>query len=69
MVADDRSVILIRVTHCDPETVAQVTNITAQIFREMIKEMMYDMESSVLDEVGVNAFPQGMKLNVANVAV
>ena len=28
----------------------------------MIKEMMYDMDSSILDEAPINSFPQGMGL-------
>ena len=66
--ADDSSIIRIRVTHPDAEMAANVANTTAQVFREMIKEMMYDMDSSVLDPAVINMFPQGMKLKM-NVAI
>lgn len=49
--ADDSSIIRIKVTHRDPEMVAEVANTTAEVFREMIKEMMYDMDSSALDRM------------------
>lgn len=62
--ADDSSIIRIQVTHLDPDKAAQVANTTAQVFQEIIKEMMYDMDSSVLDPAQVNLFPQGMKLKM-----
>lgn len=62
--ADDSSIIRIQVTHLDPEMAAQVANTTAQVFQEMIKEMMYDMDSSILDPATVNLFPQGMNLKM-----
>lgn len=62
--ADDSSIIRIQVTHVDPDMAAQVANTTAQVFQEMIKEMMYDMDSSILDPALVNLFPQGMRLKM-----
>lgn len=69
--ADDSSIIRINVTHRDPDMAAKVANTAAEAFREVIKEMMYDMDSSVLDEAIVPLAPQGMnlKMNVAIVAV
>lgn len=69
--ADDSSIIRIRVTHSDPEMAVEVANTTAEVFREMIKEMMYDMDSSVLDEAIVPMAAQGMnlKMNILIAAV
>ena len=60
--ADDSSIIRISVNHSDPELASEVANTTAVVFQEMIKSMMYDMDSSILDEATVNSFPQGMNL-------
>lgn len=62
--ADDSSIIRIRVTHSNPDMAAEIANTTAGVFREIIKEMMYDMESSVLDEAIVPMAPQGMNLKM-----
>lgn len=71
VIADESSIIRIKVTHRDPDMAAKVANTTAEVFREMIKEMMYDMDSSVLDEAIVPMASQGMnlKMNVSIAAV
>ena len=61
--SDDSSIIRIKVTHADPELVAEVANMTAIVFQEMIKEMMYDMDSSILDEAVPSYAPQSMNLS------
>lgn len=60
--ADDSSIIRISVRHLDPELGAQVANTVALVFQDMIKEMMYDMDSSILDVAKVSYAPQGMGL-------
>ena len=60
--ADDSSIIRISVKHLDPELGAEVANTVAAVFQEMIKEMMYDMDSSILDVAKVSYVPQGMGL-------
>lgn len=62
--ADDSSIIRINSRHNNPELAAEVANTTAIVFQEMIKSMMYDMDSSILDEATVNIFPQGMNLKI-----
>lgn len=61
--SDDSSIIRIKVTHADPELGAEVANMTAIVFQEMIKEMMYDMDSSILDEAMPSYVPQSMNLS------
>lgn len=61
--SDDSSIIRIKVTHADPELGAEVANMTAIVFQEMIKEMMYDMDSSILDEAVPSYAPQSMNLS------
>lgn len=61
--SDDSSIIRIKVTHADPELGAEVANMTAIVFQEMIKEMMYDMDSSILDEAVPSYVPQSMNLS------
>lgn len=61
--SDDSSIIRIKVTHSDPELGAEVANMTAIVFQEMIKEMMYDMDSSILDEAVPSYAPQSMNLS------
>lgn len=61
--SDDSSIIRIKVTHADPELGAEVANMTAIVFQEMIKEMMYDMDSSILDEAMPSYAPQSMNLS------
>ena len=62
--ADDSSIIRINVRHNNPELAAEVANTTAIVFQEMIESMMYDMDSSILDEATINIFPQGMNLKI-----
>lgn len=61
--SDDSSIIRIKATHADPELGADVANMTAIVFQEMIKEMMYDMDSSILDEAVPSYVPQSMNLS------
>lgn len=61
--SDDSSIIRIKATHADPEIGADVANMTAIVFQEMIKEMTYDMDSSILDEAVPSYVPQSMNLS------
>ena len=61
--SDDSSIIRIKVTHADPELGAEVANMTAIVFQEVIKDMMYDMDSSILDEAIPSYAPQSMDLS------
>lgn len=61
--SDDSSIIRISVRHADPELGAKVANMTAIVFQEVIKDMMYDMDSSILDEAIPSYVPQSMNLS------
>lgn len=68
-VSDNKSsIIRISVTHTDPEMAAAVANKITEVFREMIKEMMYDIDSSVLDEAIIPLEPHEINL-VIKVAI
>lgn len=57
------SIIQINVSHANPDMAVQVANITAKVFQDIIKEMMSDMESSILDEAKVSHVSNGMNLS------
>lgn len=61
--SDESSIIRISVRHADPELGAKVANMTAIVFQEMIKELMYDMDSSILDEAIPSYAAQSMNLS------
>lgn len=57
------SIIKISVTHANGDMAVQVANTTAKVFQEMIKEMMYDLDSSILDEAQSSYISNGMNLS------